>query len=206
MKNFLFVIVALLAIFVVGCSPRVEQKDIKISMQKDTLVSYKEAVTAPLYNCEGKKSCYEKVIGWEERFIPVSICLDTAISKEALANHGYNEAGNESWSSELDWLWPILMFFLGISLFLLAILLVALLLWGIIHLIRWLFRKKPAPAAPVTPASEPVAPVPPVTPPVPPAGSGPIYYIGHVENLHIHNSTPPTPTKPAPKKPSGGKK
>ena len=204
-----------MAIVITSCSHQVEhKKDVKITVWTDTSFTYQEPITAPRYSCDGKLLSEPKLTGMKDVTVPLSLKKDTVISGDSLFAAGSVPAstGHKD-SSGLDWLWPIMEFFLGILLFVLMIFLVALAIWGLIQLAKKIFSKSskkvvatpPAPTAPgvasVT-SPTPTEPVPPV-PPAPPAGSGPIYYIGHVENLHIHNETPPP--SPAKKPVSRGK-
>ncbi|MFH1608756.1 MAG: hypothetical protein ABH951_01905 [Patescibacteria group bacterium] len=195
MKKFVFLIVAVLAIFFVSCSPRVEQP-LKISMHKDTIVSYKEAITAPLFSCDGKKSCYEKVIGWKDVSIPISLSKDTTVYGDFYRVEPVSETTD--YDRYFGWLFRLPIEVLWILLFPLLLLVI----WGLVAFFSWLFRRRrpvaPAPAAPAPASPAPV--VPPAPPVVPVAGSGPTYYyyFGRVENLHIHNNEPPV-IPPAPR-------
>ncbi|HPS21407.1 MAG TPA: hypothetical protein PLO44_01205 [Candidatus Paceibacterota bacterium] len=210
MKKVLFIF-SVLAILFASCSHQVEHKskDIKITVQMDTSIIYQEPITAPRYSCDGKLLSQPKLIGMKDVVVPLVLKKDTVISGDSTRQKAgsASTATSHKTSSGLDWLWPVMEFFLGLLLFFLGLFLVALAIWGLIKLAKMIFQKnsKPAakPSAPATPGAAPTAdpaltePVPPV-PPVPPAGSGSIYYIGNVENLHIHSNE--SVVEPLPKK------
>jgi hypothetical protein len=205
MKNYLFFVIAVLAIFFASCSHQVEQKDLKISVRLDTFVTNHEPLTAPRYSCDGKLLPEPKLIGMTQTANHFSLKKDTVISREVLADHGFSDR-KESGYGVFGVIQDLLLLLLGILVIALLFFLTALIIWALIRLIKWLFKKRVTPSSdPAAQASTAGSPAVPPVPPVPPAGSGPIYYIGNVENLHIHSNESVVAPSPKKKSTSRGK-
>lgn len=113
-KFFVFVSVALLAIFITTSCNNQLQPSRKITVKMDTTIYKDVPVTKPLYSCNtGERRPYDKLLGMNSVPVKISLQKDTIISGNdlpVLAKNGRTSSNDAS----LAWLLPILAWLLGI--------------------------------------------------------------------------------------------